>query len=241
MTRFITAYMACGESTARRSLSARPGPARPRAPPRHPGRTHGGSQDDAEVEAQRLPVLLEDLLLALGARLPLGLQSQERRSASPQSPGPRKNPAPHSPPWPRRLPAPLPADVTRRKRRDRARGRRDKARGQTEPGAGRSPGRDRARGGREGTALPRGPPTELQNSEVGKGQLVQPPCSTRVLPEVVFEYLQRGRRHTLSGQADWEELHCASNNTKEQKGCAACDWDHPQCSPAFLGWKWPKL
>lgn len=49
--------------------------------------THRGAQDDAEVEAQRLPVLLQDLLLALGARLALGLWSRERRSAA--SPGPR--------------------------------------------------------------------------------------------------------------------------------------------------------
>lgn len=93
MTRFTTAYMACGESTARLSLSARSRPGPARAPPGPPGRTHGGSQHDAEVEAQRLPVLLEDLLLALGARLPLGLRSQERRSASARSPGPR-NPGP---------------------------------------------------------------------------------------------------------------------------------------------------
>lgn len=77
--------------TSVRSGPVRSGPARP-----SPAATHRGPQDDAEVEAQRLPVLLEDLLLALGARLPLGLRSQDRRSAA--SPAPAARPAPPAPP-----------------------------------------------------------------------------------------------------------------------------------------------
>ena len=87
------AYTACGT----RGAVSQPGPAaRPRARPA----THGGPEDDAEVKAQRLAVLLEDLLLALGARLPFGLQGRDRRSAAriallPASPPPLPGPSAH--------------------------------------------------------------------------------------------------------------------------------------------------